>query len=186
MRDPGRLYNLTDGEVVHLPSPNPLPPLPAIRWSSSPADYSFPRHISSDSDKSTVFILHIPDPLQYRSGLVDHSFAKQFLGCDSVKSIAAILKEQAQISGSRELRDHRKLVNPAKRLVDVLCSPLFTIVLHKGIDPSVRPKSIHWCTFKLLLIVTPLPSTPAKTILSGISIPLAVCLSSSDPICISP
>jgi hypothetical protein len=162
MRDPGRLYNLTDGEVVHLPSPNPLPPLPAIHWSSSPADYSFHRHISSDSDESTVFILHIPGPLQYRGGLVDHSFSKQFLGCDSVEFIVAILKEQARISGSRELRDHGKLVNPVKRLVDVLCSPLFTIVLHKGIDLSVRPKSIRWCTLLLPVVVTQRPFLPRK------------------------
>jgi hypothetical protein len=72
------------------------------------------------------------------SSLVDHPFAKQFQECDSVESITTILEEQARIF--REFRDHGKLVNSLKRLVDVLCSPFVTTVLEKGIDLFVRPK----------------------------------------------
>jgi hypothetical protein len=115
------------------------------------------------------------------SSRVDHPFAKQFQ-YDSVESITTILKEQARIF--HEFRDHGKLVDSLKRLVDVLCSPFFTTVLDKGIDLLVRPKSIHWCI--LLLIVIPQPFPPARAIFAGIRILLAVCLSSSDPICISP
>jgi hypothetical protein len=72
------------------------------------------------------------------SSLVDHPFAMQFQECDSVESITTILEEQARIF--HEFRDHGKLVNSLKRLVDVLCSPFFTTVLEKGIDLIVRPK----------------------------------------------
>ena len=39
MRRPGRLYNLIDGEVVRLPSPNPTA---AIHQSDSPREPLFP------------------------------------------------------------------------------------------------------------------------------------------------
>jgi hypothetical protein len=69
--------------------------------------------------------------------LVDHPFAKQFLECDSFGSIITILGGQTRIF--REFSDHGKFVNSLKRLFDVLCSPLFTTVLEKGIDLIVRP-----------------------------------------------
>jgi hypothetical protein len=124
MRRPGRLYNLL------------------------PADYSFPRHISSNSDMNqlssystfrTLFNTALQDyKNKMGSSLVDHPFAKQFQECNPVESIITILEEQAWIF--REFRDHGKLMNSLKRLVDVLCSPFFTTVLEKGIDLIVRPK----------------------------------------------
>ena len=72
------------------------------------------------------------------SSLVDHPFARQFQECDSVESITTVLEEQARIF--REFRDHGKLVNSLKSLVNVLCSPFFTTVLDKGIGLLVCPK----------------------------------------------
>jgi hypothetical protein len=106
-----------------------------------PADYSFSRHISSNSDmsqpsSSSTFQAIFNTALQdYKdktgSSLVDHPFAKQFQECDSVESITTILEEQARIF--REFRDHGKLVNSLKCLVNILCSPFFTTVLDKGV-----------------------------------------------------
>ena len=137
---------------------------------------------SSSSTFQTLFNTALQDYKDKTgSSLIDHPFAMQFQECDSVESITTILEEQARIF--REFRDHGKLVNSLKRLVDVLCLPFFTTVFEKGIDLIVRPKSIHWCT---LLIVVPQPFPPAKAIFAGICILLAVCLSSSHPISISP
>ena len=119
---------------------------------------------------------------QTGSSLVDHPLAKQFQECDSPESFTTVLEEQAQIF--RGFRDHGKLVNSLKSLVDILCLPFITTVLEMGIDLLVRPKSIHWRT--LFLIVIPQPFPPAKAIFAGIRILLAVCLSSSDPTYISP
>ena len=123
MRRPGRLYNLL------------------------PGDYSFPRHISSNSDMNQLssyptFQALINTAFQdYKnktgSSLVD-PFAKQFQEYNPVESIITVLGEQPWIF--REFRDHGKLVNLLKRLVDILCSPFFTTVLEKGVDLIVRPK----------------------------------------------
>lgn len=114
--------------------------------------------------------------------LVDHPFTKQLLECDPVESITTILGGQARIFHG--FRDHRKAVNSLKCLVDVLCSPFFTALLDKAVELSVRPKSVHRYTLLLIVVLKSFP--PAKAIFSGIRILLAVCLSSSDHICISP
>ncbi len=166
------------------------------RWcASQPSLYH--HHLFPQTDffqfqyESTVFILHFQvlfntalQEYKDKTGcsLVDHPFAKQFQESDSVESITTILEEQAQVF--RTFRDHGKLVNSLKRLVNVFCSPLFTTVLDKVIGLVVRHKRHTWCT--LLLIVISQPFSPAKAIFTGICVLLAVCLSSSDPICISP
>jgi hypothetical protein len=90
------------------------------------------------------------------SSLVDHPLAMRFQECDSVESITTILEEQARIF--REFRGHGKLVNSLKRSVSVLCSPLFTTVLEKGIGLLVRPKN-----YSLVYLVADryLTATPA-------------------------
>ena len=116
------------------------------------------------------------------SSQVDHPFAKQLQGCDSAESITTILEEQARVF--RQFRDHGKLVNSLKRLVNVFCSPLFTTVLDKVIGLVVRHKMYSLvCALLLVVILQPFP--PAKAIFAGICALLAVCLLSSDPICIS-
>jgi hypothetical protein len=72
------------------------------------------------------------------SRLSDHPLAKELQECDSVGSITAILKEQAQIF--REFRDHGKLVNSLKHLVDILSSPYISNVFDQG-DLVVRQKA---------------------------------------------
>jgi hypothetical protein len=73
------------------------------------------------------------------SSLADHPFVTQFQECDSVESITTILEEKARVF--REFRHHGNLVNSLKRLVGVLCSPLFTTVFDKSISLLVRPKN---------------------------------------------
>lgn len=72
------------------------------------------------------------------SNLFDHPLAEQFQQSDSVESITNILEEQARIFC--KFRDHGKLVNSLKCLVNVFCSPPFTTVLDKGIGILVRRK----------------------------------------------
>jgi hypothetical protein len=147
MRHPGRLYNLTDGEVVRLPSSLYHHHLPSTSH-LLPADYSFPRHISSNSDmnqpssSSTFQALFNAALLDYEdktgSSLVDHPFAIQFQGCDSVESFTTILEEQARIFC--KFRDHGKFLNSLKHLVNIFCSPFFTTVLDNGVGLLVCPK----------------------------------------------
>jgi hypothetical protein len=118
------------------------------------------------------------------NSLVDHPFAKQLQECDSVESVSTILEEQARVF--RGFRDHGKLINSLKRLADIFCSPFVSTVLGEGIDLVVRPKSIRLCTLLLIGAIIPQPLPPAKAIFTGIAILLAVCLSFSDPISISP
>lgn len=95
---------------------------------------------SSFSTFQTLFDTALQDYQdKTRSSLVDHPFAIQFQERDSVESISTILEGQARIF--REFRHHGKLVNSLKRLVHVLCAPLFTTVLEKGIGLLVRPKN---------------------------------------------
>jgi hypothetical protein len=72
------------------------------------------------------------------SSLINHPLAKELQECDSVGSITAILEEQAQIF--RGFRDHGKLVNSLKYLVDVLSSPFVSTVFDQATDLVVRPK----------------------------------------------
>jgi phage-related protein len=116
------------------------------------------------------------------SSLINHPLAKELQECDSVGSITAILEEQARIF--REFRDHGKLVNSFKHLVDVLSSPFISTVFDQGTDLVVRPKGIPRCILLLIGILQPFP--PAKAIFAGIAILLVVFLSSSDSVCISP
>jgi hypothetical protein len=144
MRHPGRLYNVVDGEVVRLPSPGThhLPFVFSPRTTLSLDMFSSSSDTSQPSSSSILQALFNTALQEYKDktgcSLVDHPFAKQFQECDSVESITTILEEQARIF--RKFRDHGKLVNSLKRLVDVLCSPFFTTVLEKGIDLIVRPK----------------------------------------------
>ena len=112
-------------------------------------------------------------------GLVDHPFAKRLETCQSVSSITEIFQEQAQ--GFRELRENNgKLMKALSSSVDVLCSPTISSALSQAIGLVVRP--IHLLVFLALMdILQPLP--PANAIFTGIGILLAVCLSSSELIC---
>ena len=142
--------------------------------------------MSQTSSSTTLRVLFDTALRDYKdktgSSLVDHPLAMQFQECDLVESTTTILGEQARIF--RGSRDHGKLVNSLERLINVICSPFFTTVLDKGIGLLVCPKSIYWCTLLSIVIAQPFP--PAKAILAGIRILLAVCLSSSDTIRISP
>jgi len=73
------------------------------------------------------------------SRLINHPLAEQLQECDSVGSITTILEEQAR--SFREFRDHGKLVNSLKNLVDVLSSPFISPVFGQGADLVVRPEA---------------------------------------------
>ena len=118
------------------------------------------------------------------NSLVDHPFARQLQECNSVESISTILEEQAR--AFREFRDHGKLIDSLKRLAGILCSPFISAVLGESIGLVVRPKTIRRCALSLIGAIIPQPLPPAKAIFTGFAILLAVCLSSSDPIYISP
>ena len=118
------------------------------------------------------------------NSLVDHPIAKQLQECDSVKSVSAILEEQAQVF--REFRDHGKLISSLKHLADILCSPLISTVLGEGIGLVVLPKTTRRYTPLLIGAIISQPLPPAKAIFTGFAILLAVCLSFSDLICRSP
>jgi len=75
------------------------------------------------------------------TSLVDHPFAKQLKSCESVSSISAILREQAQ--GFREFRENDgKLMKAFNSLADVLCSPSINSALSQTIGPVVRRKTL--------------------------------------------
>ena len=70
--------------------------------------------------------------------LVNHPLAKQLEECDSLDSINAILREQA--NGFRQLRrDNGKLMNSLNCSVDVLYTLSISTVLGEGVG-VVRPK----------------------------------------------
>lgn len=106
------------------------------------------------------------------SGLVEHTLAGKLQECDSVESITAILEERAQIF--REFRDHGKLVNSLKGLVNVLSSPFINTALGQGSGLVVRPKNCL-CTLLPIALLQPFP--PATAIFTGIAILFAVYLS---------
>jgi hypothetical protein len=116
------------------------------------------------------------------SNLIDHPLAKELQECDSVGSITAILEEQARIF--REFRDNGKLVDSLKHSVDVLSSPFISTAFDQVTNLAVRSKGIPRCILLLIVILQPIP--PAKAIVAGIAILLAVYLSSSDSFRISP
>jgi hypothetical protein len=71
------------------------------------------------------------------TSLVDHPFAKQLESCESVNSITAILREQAQ--SFREFRENDgKLMKALNSSVDVLCSPSISSALSETIGLIVR------------------------------------------------
>jgi hypothetical protein len=114
--------------------------------------------------------------------LTDHPIAKQLETCESVNSITAILQDQA-----RNFREFRKsdgrLMKALNSSVGVLCAPSISSALNEAIGLVVRRKAFIGVPYSLCLIQ---PFPPAKAIFAGFGILLAVCLSSSDLICISP
>ena len=157
--------------------------LPLVVYSVLTADHpSLTQDMSQSSSPSTFQGLFNAALQDYKdktgSSLVDHPFATQLQECDSVESISTALEDQARIF--REFRDHGKLVNSLNRLANILCSPLIS----EGIGLVVRPKAFVAVT--PLPIVLPQPFSPARAIFTAFAILLAVCLSFSDPICISP
>ena len=74
------------------------------------------------------------------TSLVDHPFANQLETCESVSSITAILREQAQ--SFREFRENDgKLMKALNSSVDVLCSPPISSALIETIGRVVRRKA---------------------------------------------
>jgi hypothetical protein len=74
------------------------------------------------------------------TSLFDHPFAKQLETCESVNSITAILREQAQ--SFREFTENDgKLMKALNSLVDVLCAPFISVTLSEAIGPAVRLKA---------------------------------------------
>jgi hypothetical protein len=71
--------------------------------------------------------------------LVDHPLAKPFETCDSVDSITAILRDQAQIF--YEFRNDGRLMKSLKSSIDVLHTLSISTILGEGIG-LVRPKSL--------------------------------------------
>jgi hypothetical protein len=114
--------------------------------------------------------------------LIDHPFAKQLEMCDSVNSIATILQEQAQ--SFREFSENDgKLMKALNSSVDILCLPSISSALAEAIGFVVHPKTFIDTLF-LMAILQPFP--PANAIFTGIAILLTVCISSSNPIWMSP
>ena len=142
--------------------------------------------MSESSEPSTFLALFNAALQDYKdktgNSLVDHPFARQLEECDSVESVSTILEEQARVF--REFRDHGKLISSLKRLADVLCSPFINNVLGESIGLVVRPK--HMWRRTPLVIIIPQPLPPAKAIFTGFAILLAVCLSFSEPVSVSP
>jgi hypothetical protein len=74
------------------------------------------------------------------TSLVDHPFAKQLETCESVNSITAILREQAQ--SFREFTENGgRLMKALNSSVDVLCSPSISSALSETIGLVVRRKA---------------------------------------------
>jgi hypothetical protein len=72
--------------------------------------------------------------------LVDHPFAKQLETCESVTSITAILREQAQ--SFREFSENDgKLMKALNSSIDVLCTPSISSALSETIGLVVRRKA---------------------------------------------
>jgi hypothetical protein len=72
--------------------------------------------------------------------LVDHPFSKQLETCESVSSIAAILREQAQ--SFRELRENDgKLMKALHSSIEVLGAPSISSALSETIGLAVRRKA---------------------------------------------
>jgi hypothetical protein len=114
--------------------------------------------------------------------LTDHPIARQLENCKSVDSITSFFQEQARIF--REFRENDgRLMKALNSSVDVLCAPSISSALNEAIGLVVR-LSIHRSSLFLMAIIQPFP--PAKAVFAGIGILLAVCLSSSDLICIYP
>ena len=75
------------------------------------------------------------------NSLVDDPIAKQLETCESVDSIIAILREQAQ--SFREFRENDgKLMKVLNSSVDVLCSPSISSALNETIGLIVRRKQL--------------------------------------------
>ena len=115
------------------------------------------------------------------NSLIDHPFAKQLETCNSVNSITTILHEQAQ-SFRESSENDGKLMKALNSSVEVLCLPSISSALTQAIGFVVRLITFI-DTLSLMSILQPFP--PAKTIFAGIGILLTVCISSSDPICVS-
>jgi hypothetical protein len=134
---------------------------------------------SSSSSFHSLFNAALQDyENQTGTSLIDHPFAKQLEACNSLDSISTILQDQAHIF--REFRgDDGKLMKSLKCSVDVLYTLSSSTVLGEGIG-LVCSKHSSSDTSLLMVILQPFP--PAKAIFAGITILLAVCLSSSDSI----
>jgi hypothetical protein len=149
-------------------------------------------HISSISDMSqpssstTLQALFDAALQDYKditgNTLTDHPIARQLETCESVNSITAILQEQAR--SFREFRGNDgKLMKALNSSVDVLCTPSISSALNEAIGLVVR-LSVNRISLFLMAILQPF--SPAKSVFAGIGILLAVYLSSSDLIYISP
>jgi hypothetical protein len=72
--------------------------------------------------------------------LVDHPFAKQLETCESVSSITAILREQAQ--SFHEFRENDgRLMKALNSSIDVLCAPSISSALSETVGLVVRRKA---------------------------------------------
>ena len=140
-KDGGRQIPVTNLPIHHLPftcrilSSHRRPFLFDMSRSSSPSTFQNLFNVALQDYKDKT-----------GNSLVHHPFAKQLQECDSVESISTILEDQARVF--REFRDHGKLINSLKRVVDVLCSPFISTVLVDGIGLVVRPKPfvvVHYC-----------------------------------------
>jgi hypothetical protein len=113
--------------------------------------------------------------------LIDHPIAKQLETSESVDSITSILQEQAQVF--REFRENDgKLMKALKSSVDVLCAPSISSALNEAIGLVVRRKAFIDLPCSSWLLQ---PFPPAMAIFAGFGILLAVCLNSSNYLCIS-
>jgi hypothetical protein len=147
---PGRLYTLIDGEAVRLPSLYPYHHIPSISRVLTAGRSSLLSYISfimsQSSSSSTLQALFNAALQDYKDetgiSLVDHPFPRQLETCESVSSIIAILREQAQ--SFREFRENDgKLMKALNPSVDVLCSPSISSALSEtiGLVTVVRRKA---------------------------------------------
>jgi len=127
MRRPGRLYSIMITLIARwCASPQPITTTttyhPLVAFSPRT---TLSLEISSNSKMSQPSLPPTLQEYKDKTGcslVVDHPFAKQFQKSDSVKSNTTILEEQPRVF--RKFRDHEKLVNSFKRLVNVFCLPL--------------------------------------------------------------
>ena len=102
--------------------------------------------------------------------LAEHPLAERLQDCNSVESVTAILREQAQ--DLKEFREKDKVLRPLKKVLTVL-HRLLSVVDFAQDAGFVCPWVTTGCSTSLTLILQYL--SPVKAIQTGLGILLSVC-----------